>query len=150
MSSGVVRVVRMPVEHLARSDVVTAMTDDSVQDLATMMDDESVGSVVISDGDEPVGIVTDRDLAMHVIAAGESPDGMTAEDVMSTDLCTIDHDGGFYEATELMSEHGIRRLPVTDDDGGLAGIITADDLHELLADEHQELAGVVQAQRPPY
>lgn len=140
----------MPVDNLARSDVITASTDTSAQALATTMDDESVGSIVVVDGDDPVGIVTDRDLAMRVVATGETPSDLTAADVMSTDPCTIESDGGFYEATELMSEHGIRRLPVVDGNGRLAGIITADDLHELLADEHQELAGVVQAQRPPY
>ena len=140
----------MPVENLARSDVVTASKDESVENLASMMDDHSVGSVVIADDDEPVGIVTDRDLTIETIAAGESPDGVTAADVMSSDLCTIEPDEGFYRATELMSEHGIRRLPVVDSSGQLEGIITVDDLNELLADEHQQLASVVQAQRPPY
>ncbi|NGM70573.1 CBS domain-containing protein [Natronolimnobius sp. AArcel1] len=140
----------MPVDNLARSDVVTATTETGVQELASTMDDESVGSIVICDDDEPVGIVTDRDLTLQVIGDGEHPDDVTAENVMSTDLCTVAHDDGFYQATELMSEHGVRRLPVVDDDGQLSGIITVDDLNELLADEHQQLADVVQAQRPPY
>lgn len=140
----------MPVENLARSDVVTATPETSVQELATTMDDSDVGSVVITDGSEPVGIVTDRDLAMRVIADGSDPDEHTAEDVMSDDPYTVDRHAGFYKVTELMSEHGVRRLPVVDSDGNLAGIITADDLNELLADEHQELAGVIRAQRPPY
>ncbi|AXR78514.1 CBS domain-containing protein [Natrarchaeobaculum sulfurireducens] len=140
----------MPVENLARSDVVTASKDESIENLASMMDDHSVGSVVIADDDEPVGIVTDRDLTIEVVAAGKSADSVTAADVMSSDLCTIESDEGFYRATELMSEHGIRRLPVVDTSGQLEGIITVDDLNELLADEHQQLASVVQAQRPPY
>ena len=140
----------MPVEDLARRDVITASPDESVHELATMMDEEDVGSVVIADGDTPVGIVTDRDLTMQVIAERADPEEITAEDVMSDELRTIPHDAGFYEATELMSTHGIRRIPVTDSDDQLAGIITADDLNELLADEHQELADVVRAQRPPY
>ncbi|TYL37986.1 CBS domain-containing protein [Natronococcus pandeyae] len=140
----------MPIQDLARRDVITASTDESVHELATMMGEEDVGSVVITDGDAPVGIVTDRDLTMEVIAEQADPEGLTAEDVMSDELRTIPHDAGFYEATELMSTHGIRRIPVTDSDDQLAGIITADDLNELLADEHQELADVVRAQRPPY
>ncbi|MFP9190546.1 CBS domain-containing protein [Natronosalvus vescus] len=140
----------MPIENLARSDVITASVDEPASELATMMDDEDIGSVVITDGNEPVGIVTDRDLAVRVVAAGDDPTEVTAEAVMSTDLCTIDQGDGFYQATELMSEHGIRRLPVVDSDGELTGIITSDDLNELLADEHQQLAGVIQAQRPSY
>ncbi|ELZ20350.1 CBS domain-containing protein [Natrinema limicola] len=139
----------MPIDNLARSDVVTASIDEPVHELAAMMHDEDVGSIVITD-DEPVGIVTDRDLTMQVLGEQADPDELMAEDVMSDDLQTIEHDAGFYEATELMSEHGIRRLPVTDADGALQGIITADDLNELLAEEHQALANVIQAQRPPY
>ncbi|GAB7020927.1 CBS domain-containing protein [Halostagnicola bangensis] len=140
----------MPIENLARSDVVTATTDTAVQELATAMADENVGSIVICKDSKPVGIVTDRDLTLQVIGDGEHPDGITAEDVMSTDLCTVDHDDGFYRATELMSEHAVRRLPIVGSDGQLSGIITVDDLNELLANEHQQLAEVVQAQRPPY
>ncbi len=140
----------MPVENLARSDVVTAKVDDPVQDLATMMEEEEIGSVVITDGEEPVGIVTDRDLAVQVVAQGADPADHTAEDVMSSNLYTIEPDAGFYQATEMMSDHGIRRLPVVDSNGELSGIITVDDLNELLADEHQELAGVIREQRPPY
>jgi len=139
----------MPIDNLARSDVVTASTDESIHELAGMMHDEDVGSIVITD-DGPVGIVTDRDLTMQVLAEQADPDELVAEDVMSDGLQTIEHDAGFYEATELMSDHGIRRLPVTDTDGALQGIITADDLNELLAEEHQALADVIQAQRPPY
>jgi len=49
-----------------------------------------------------------------------------------------------------MAEHGVRRLPVCDEDDALVGIITVDDLNELLADEHEGLADVIRAQRPPY
>ncbi len=140
----------MPIEHLARSDVVTAHEDDSVQQLASMMADSHVGSVVITDGTEPVGIVTDRDLAIRVIGNGSDPAETTAGDVMSDTLATIEHSAGFYQATELMSEHGIRRLPVCNDNDELVGIITYDDLSELLADEHAHLSDVVQSQRPEY
>lgn len=140
----------MPIENLARSDVITAQEDESVQQLATTMDDEHVGSVVITDGDEPVGIVTDRDLAIRVLGDGMDPGEATAGDVMSEDPATVTQDDGFYQATERMSEHGVRRLPVCTDDDELVGIITADDLNELLADEHAQLSDVIQAQRPEY
>lgn len=140
----------MPVENLARSNVITAGTDESAQDLARRMDDERIGSVVVTDGDEPVGIVTDRDLAMRVVGDGSDPGSMTAEDVMSENLTTVNADDGFYTAAERMSEEGIRRLPVVDSDGSLNGIITADDFTELLADEQAQLASIIQAQRPAY
>jgi CBS domain-containing protein len=139
----------MPVEDLARDDVVTAPTDTPVRDLASTMDERNVGSIVVTRDGAPVGIVTDRDLTLRVLGGDADPDGATAEDVMSGDLCTIDRGEGFYRATELMSEHGIRRLPVRDG-GDLVGIITADDLTELLAEEQEQVAEIIRAQRPPY
>jgi CBS domain-containing protein len=138
----------MPVTDLARADVVTADPETPVPDLAERMADENVGSIVITEGDEPVGIVTDRDLAVRALTDA-APTDLVAEDVLSEGLVTVPADAGFYEATELMSEHGVRRLPVTND-GGLAGIVTADDLHELLADEQEQFADVIRAQRPAY
>ncbi|WP_135805216.1 CBS domain-containing protein [Halorussus marinus] len=140
----------MPIEDLARDDVVSAGAETTVSDLATTMRDERVGSIVITDGATPVGIVTDRDLAMRVLADGDAAADSTAEAVMSEDLVTIERDHGFYEAADLMSDNGVRRLPVCDADGELTGIITADDLSELIADEQQHLADVIRAQRPPY
>ncbi len=69
---------------------------------------------------------------------------------MTTDLCTVAPETGFYEAATTMSEHGVRRLPVCDDQDDLVGIISIDDMTELLAEESQRLASVVQAQRPSY
>jgi CBS domain-containing protein len=140
----------MPIQDLVRSEVVTADPDTSVVDLATTMDDENVGSVVITEGEQPVGIVTDRDLTIRVLGEGRDPDALTASDVMSEGLETADSETGFYEATETMADNGIRRLPVTDADDALVGIITADDLTELLAEEQQHLGAILEAQRPPY
>ena len=140
----------MPVKDLARSDVVTASDDTTAAELASTMAEEGVGSVVVTDGAEPTGIVTDRDLTVRVLAEGRDPTAVTAANVMSEDLETIHRGAGFYEATEVMSERGVRRLPVCDSDGELVGIVTADDLNELLADEHQQFAEVIRAQRPPY
>ena len=139
----------MPIEDLARSEVVTAEPETPVAELATIMDTENVGSVVIADGGAPVGIVTDRDLAVRVLGARVDPAEQRAEDVMTDDLRTVDRGTGFYEAAEVMAENGIRRLPVLED-GDLVGIVTADDLNELLADEQQQFAEILRAQRPGY
>lgn len=143
-------VIEMPIQDLARDDVVEATPDTSIPELAQLMRDENVGSVVITNDDMPVGIVTDRDMTTRVLAEELDPTDQTAEDVMTTDLCSVDSETGFYEAAETMSEHGVRRLPICTDDGSLAGIITADDLTELLADEQQQLSSIIQAQRPAY
>jgi len=140
----------MPIEDLAREDVVSASPETSVPDLARQMRDENVGSVVVENGNRPTGIVTDRDLTTRVLAEDAPSAEQTAEDVASTGLCTVGPDAGFYEAARAMSENGVRRLPVCDGDDELVGIITADDRTELLADENQQLASVIQGQRPEY
>lgn len=139
----------MPIDDLARSEVVTADPETPVADLAATMEAESVGSVVVTNDETPVGIVTDRDLALRALREGDDPGEGTAESVMSDDLRTIERDAGFYEATTLMADHGVRRLPVCEGDT-LVGIVTADDLSELIADEQQQLAEVIRAQRPEY
>jgi CBS domain-containing protein len=139
----------MPIEDLARSDVVTAEPETPVTDLAATMEDENVGSVVVTSDETPVGIVTDRDLAVRVLGQGADPSTLTADDVMTDELYTVAPGAGFYEAADMMAEHGIRRLPVSEDDT-VTGIITADDLNELLADEQQQFAAVIRAQRPEY
>ena len=139
----------MPIEDLARTDVVTASLDEAIHTVAQRMDEESIGSVVIEEETTPVGIVTDRDLTVRVIANGtESTDSPVAS-VMTNKPTTIELGSGFYAAMEQMRNHGIRRLPICDN-GELVGIITADDMTELLADEQQQVADVLRTQRPPY
>jgi CBS domain-containing protein len=87
--------------------VVTADADDSLRSVGELMRDRNVGSVVICEHGRPIGVVTDRDLALAVVADG------------------IDMD--IEEAVALMIQHHIRRLPVTDGEE-LAGIVTIDDL----------------------
>ncbi len=140
----------MPIQDLARDEVVSANPDASIAELAQLMRDETVGSVVITNDGSPVGIVTDRDLTTRVLADEREATGMTAQDVMTSDLCAVGPEAGFYEAAQVMSENGIRRLPVCNDDDELVGIITADDLTELLADEHEQLAAIIRSQRAAY
>lgn len=140
----------MPIQDLARTDVVTATEQAPIGELARLMRDEDVGSVVITNGDTPIGIVTDRDLTTRVLAEERSLDTQTARDVMSEDLRSVGPDAGFYEAAQVMAENSIRRLPVCTEADELVGIITADDLTELLADEHQQLAAILRNQRPAY
>ncbi|MDZ7689483.1 MAG: CBS domain-containing protein [Halobacteriales archaeon] len=140
----------MPLEDLARSEVVTVKPGTSVPETASKLENEDVGSVVVVEGGKPVGIITDRDLALRVLSDDRDTAGLSAEDVMSDDLCTAHPDDGFAEAARMMSENAVRRLPICDDDGELKGIITADDMTELLADEQQQLAEVIRAQRPSY
>ena len=139
----------MPLDSLARTEVVTASPETSLREVIEQMHHERVGSVIVTNDEAPVGIVTDRDIAMRALNGEGDPSSMTASDVMTEDPCFAESNMGFYEATSLMAEHGVRRLPVCDD-GRLTGIITLDDMVELLADEQQQLSNVLRSQRPEY
>jgi len=75
---------------------------------------------------------------------------VTAADVMTADPATIPGEAGVFELTDAMRSAGVRRMPVVDDGGDLAGIVTLDDLNRLLVDELTNLADVVESESPPY
>jgi CBS domain-containing protein len=139
----------MPTNGLYRSDVVTTDPETDVATIAETMRTQNVGSVVVTEGRVPVGIVTDRDLAVRVLAERADPETVTAGDVMSEGLYTLDRDAGFEEAAEMMGEHGVRRLPVVSGDE-LVGIVTLGDLSERLEAERHHLAEATKQQRRPY
>ena len=108
-------------------DVVTAGPDASVREIAVLMRERNVGSVVlVADGGAPVGLITDRDLALSVVAAGRSGDERAAEHA-SSPVIKAEPDMEVEEATQRMVRHGIRRLVVVEG-GSLAGVVTLDDL----------------------
>ena len=109
------------------SGVVTAEADASAAELAQRMSDHNVGSVVIVEPDGlPIAMLTDRDLAMRVLADEADPDLPIGERV-SRPLISGDPDMELEEAAALMVQHRVRRLPVVDE-GELTGIVTLDDI----------------------
>lgn len=139
----------MTVADTMREEVVTASPETPVNEVATTMRDENVGSVVVVENDAPIGLVTDRDIAVRIAADQLDPAAMPARNTMTEDPVTVDVDTGIFELCTTMCEEGVRRIPVVDD-GDLAGIVTLDDLHVLLTGELWELAGVIEAESPPY
>ena len=138
------------IKSIVREQVVTASPDASLAELAGLMDDEDVGSVVVVEEDRPQGIVTDRDIAIEVVSREEDPAAVTARDVMSEDLATVDADSGIFDVLRTMESASVRRVPATDADGNLAGIVTFDDFVVLLGRELKLLGDVVEAEIPPY
>src|SRR4051794_3739321 len=107
--------------------VVTAPPDCSVRAVAEMMRERNVGSVVlVGESGEPVGFITDRDLAVSVLADARDA-SEPAEGHATAPVVTGSPDMHVEQAADLMMSHGIRRLPVLDG-GELRGIVTLDDL----------------------
>jgi CBS domain-containing protein len=102
--------------------------DKSVAYAAKMMRDEDVGLAPIVEGDKLVGTLTDRDIAIRVVAEGKDPDQTTVREVASTNLVTIDPQQDLDEALRLMAKHQVRRLPVVEEDGRLVGVVAQADV----------------------
>ncbi|MGH2922370.1 MAG: CBS domain-containing protein, partial [Gaiellaceae bacterium] len=100
----------------------------SVAYAAKMMRDEDVGLAPIVEGDRLVGTLTDRDIAVRVVAEGRDPESTTVREVASSDLITVDPQQGLGEALRLMAQHQVRRLPVVEEDGRLVGIVAQADI----------------------
>jgi CBS domain-containing protein len=95
---------------------------------AKMMRDEDVGLAPIVQGDRLVGTLTDRDIAIRVVAEGRDPESTSVREVASTDLVTIAPEQSLDEALRLMAQHQVRRLPVVEEDGRLVGVLAQADV----------------------
>jgi CBS domain-containing protein len=114
------------------AEVVTAAPDRTVREVAELMRERNVGSVVIVDDSVPIGFVTDRDLALSVIADGRDF-GDHVADHASSPVITAEPSMDVEEGAELMVRHGVRRLVIVDG-GRLRGIVTLDDLASRTGD----------------
>jgi CBS domain-containing protein len=132
----------MSLEEICRRDVVTLKKTSTLKEAARLMEQNHVGCVVITQDNgknRVAGIITDRDLALSLGSAPD-PQKMKIGDIMKSQPITAQKDDGIFEVTELMQEHGVKRIPVTNEDGSLFGIVSADDLLGLIAEEIRNLA----------
>ena len=137
----------MAIGEICSRNTVFARRDESVATAAKLMRESHVGCLVVAeevDGERvPVGMLTDRDITVAVVAPGLDANAIRVGDVMSTELLTVNEDAGIAETVELMRIRGVRRLPVTDSDGRLIGLVAADDIMSLLAEEIAGLTGMI-------
>jgi signal-transduction protein with cAMP-binding, CBS, and nucleotidyltransferase domain len=127
-------------------EVVIVERKSSIPEAARLMREYHVGDLVVVEKrgqrNIPVGIITDRDIVVEVIARGVDPDMVTAGDVMSRELVTVRENDGVWESLLQMCTKGIHRVPVINEEGALEGILAADDMIELLAEELTLLARI--------
>lgn len=118
---------------------------------ARLLRDRHVGCLVvvdeIRDGHLPVGVLTDRDIVTAVVARDTNPALLRVGEAMSDDLLTAHEDASLHHALALMQHRHVRRLPVVDAAGLLLGLLSADDVLQLLADELHRLADALAGQR---
>src|SRR5262249_35915458 len=121
-------VMGQSIKDVMTSDPCTIDAGKSVAYAAKMMRDEDVGLAPIVEGDKLIGMLTDRDIAIRVVAEGRNPDQVTAREVTSSQVVTIDPQQDLNEALRIMARHQVRRLPVVEEDGRLVGVVAQADV----------------------
>lgn len=137
----------MAIGDICVRDVVVAGRGTTAREAAKLMAQHQVGNLVVIEETGgrtlPVGIVTDRDIVRNVVAEDLDPTVFTLSDLIARELVTATEDQGVFECMQNMRINGIRRMPVVDRYGGLVGIISLDDLIQLLAEEMGELGKLI-------
>ncbi|MGI9293038.1 MAG: CBS domain-containing protein [Pseudomonadales bacterium] len=141
----------MSVGECCNREVIVISEIKTVSEAAKLMRECHVGDLIVVQDREPsqkpVGILTDRDIAIEIVAAGVDPEVVTVGDAMSYRLATIDEGAEITVAVELMRDRKVRRLPVVDKQGMLVGILTSDDVIDLLAEQLVGLSRLFTLQR---
>ena len=133
----------MNIASLCTRDVVGIRADAPLHEAATRMCEEHVGALVVVTSEEPpkvVGIVTDRDLAIDVLGKEGSPADLRVGDLAKSPPLAVLGTASLQEAAQAMDRGGVRRLLVVEDDGGVIGIVAAEDLMAAISDELASLA----------
>lgn len=137
----------MTIREICNREMITIQRDATVLEAAKLMRKFHVGAIIVIDKIDgrtiPVGVVTDRDLVVEVLATELDESVITVGDIMAAEVFTLKESTSTSEAIQLMRRKTIRRLPVVDEDGGLIGILTLDDILELLSEELLDLAKLV-------
>ena len=136
----------MKCKEIMTKDPVCCLPGDRVDQAAQLMKDEDVGSIpVVADQKTKrlLGIVTDRDLAVKVVAPARQISSVTIEEVMSHDPVTCHADDDLQKAVSAMENHQVRRIPVVDDSNQIIGIIAQADI-ATRASEPETTAEVVE------
>lgn len=115
------------VKDVMTKDVKMVGRDTNMQAVVNMMLEFGISSIVIIQNDKPVGIVTHKDVLRGIVQNNFSPIALTARQVMTTPVTTVDENVSLEEAAKLMTEKKVKKLPVVKNEK-LVGIITSMDL----------------------
>lgn len=138
----------MPIASLCMKEVVTIEAGATIQAATELMKNNNIGSLIVMEGNgkkKPVGIVTDRDIALRVFTNGLT--GSTpVNQVMSKKVVSIASDAGIAEAVDKMEDNGVRRIVVKDQEENICGMVSSDDILQLLAREFSGIGRLVEKQ----
>jgi CBS domain-containing protein len=141
----------MTLKTICNREVVIAGKSETIPEAARLMREYHTGDVVIVEERDglrfPVGIVTDRDIVIELVAKEVDLNSLTVGDVMCGEITLAKENDDVDETIKVMRQKGIRRMPVVDNAGVLIGIITLDDLIDLIAEQLKDLAELITKQQ---
>lgn len=140
----------MNLGDICNRNVIVAYRQENLSEAIKLMRQYHVGNLVIVESSHhpvPVGLLTDRDILISAIGAGLNPDEILIEDVMSFELVTANTCETLDFALKTMRARSIKRLPVVDEHNALVGILTIDDIVEILAEALNDIAAITQKQK---
>ena len=139
----------MSIGRICIHDVDVINPGESARVAASRMHSRKVGTlIVVDDNQRPIGLLTDRDLATRVLGEGKDGNTTPVREVMSPAPSTVDEQTSIEDALAIMRSGTFRRLPVVDGEGRLTGIISLDDILELLAEEFSEIGSLLRQEEP--
>jgi len=115
------------VRDIMSVDVKTVKADSSVEEVVRKMNRFDLGSMIVVQGNKPMGIITKGDILTKIVQEGLNPSRVTAQQIMSTPLVTIEKDAAVEEAAKMMTKKKVKNLPVVQE-GQLIGMVTAADI----------------------
>lgn len=118
----------MKVATVMTKNPVVAAASTYLSEVARKMLDNDVGEIPVVHDGKPIGVVTDRDIVVRLVAHGQDPKQVRAQDCMTSPALTIDQNADLKDCAELMARERIRRVPVVDAGGNLCGIVALADL----------------------
>jgi len=115
------------VRDVMSRDVKVVRPDSSVKEVVATMNKFDIGSIVVVQGGRPVGIITERDILRRTVEPCLAPETLTARQVMSSPVLTINETASIDEAAKLMAKKNVKKIPVMDNQK-LVGIVTLTDI----------------------
>jgi CBS domain-containing protein len=139
----------MSISQICRRQVVTVGREVDVAAAARVMRDEHVGYLVVTAeaSGRPLGVLTDRDIVLKVTARDRDPADVKVGEVMTSDPVVADLDADIGETLRRMREIGVRRVPVVDSQGRLAGVVALDDVIDHLFAQLAAVAGTIRTEQ---
>lgn len=141
---------RLTTGEICTRSVVIAFRGTTLNGAARLMRENHVGCLVVVEELEGerivVGVLTDRDIVIAVVASDIDPGTMRVEDVMTTDLVTAREDDSVIDLLHSMRRKGVRRIPVVGGQGQLVGVVTLDDVLDILAQEFGLLVAAIDSE----